>query len=202
MQHRSMAEMYYREPTPADIPALVDLDQRSLGGIWSAPTYGREIDSPNSCLRILTSPAPAHYRIIALGCYWVILEEAHLTLLAVEPVYQRRGLGQWLLIRLLMDARQRGLERATLEVRCSNQVAILLYQGLGFQVLGQRQRYYADGEDALILWHKSLRSAEFQTLLEQRGARARDCLRRQGWQLREARLPIPDLQASPQTDQR
>ena len=202
MQHRSMAEMYYREPTPADIPALVDLDQRSLGGLWSAPTYGREIDSPNSCLRILTSPAPAHYRIIALGCYWVILEEAHLTLLAVDPAYQQRGLGQWLLIHLLMDARQRGLERATLEVRCSNQVAILLYQGLGFQVLGQRQRYYADGEGALILWHKSLQSPEFQTLLEQRGAGARDRLARQGWHLREARLPIPDPRGITRADQR
>lgn len=202
MQHRSMAEICYREPTSKDIPALVDLDQRSLGGLWSAPTYGREIDSPNSCLRVLTTPASAHHRIIALGCYWVILEEAHLTLLAVDPAYQQRGLGQWLLMRLLMDARERGLDRATLEVRCSNQVAILLYQGLGFQVLGQRQRYYADGEDALILWHKSLRSAEFQTLLEQRGAPARDRLRRQGWRLREARLPIPDPQGIPQTDPR
>ncbi|MFM7325620.1 MAG: GNAT family N-acetyltransferase [Nodosilinea sp.] len=193
-----MAEICYREPTSKDIPALVDLDQRTLGGLWSAPTYGREIDSPNSCLRLLT----IHHQIIALGCYWVILEEAHLTLLAVDPAYQQRGLGQWLLMRLLMDARQRGLDRATLEVRCSNQVAILLYQGLGFQVLGPRQRSYADGEAALILWHKSLRSAEFQTLLEQRGARARDRLGRQGWQLREARLPIPDPQGITQTDPR
>ena len=122
--------------------------------------------------------------------------------LAVDPAYQRRGLGQWLLIQLLVDARQRGLHRATLEVRCSNQVAILLYQGLGFQVLGQRQRYYADGEDALILWHQSLQSPAFHTLLGQRAARARDRLGQQGWQLREPERPIPDRQGRPQTDQR
>ncbi len=192
MQHRSMAEICYREPTSEDIPDLVDLDQRSLGGLWSASTYGREIDSPNSCLRLLTIPNPAYHRVIALGCYWIILEEAHLTLLAVDPAYQRRGLGQWLLIQLLVDARQRGLHRATLEVRCSNQVAILLYQRLGFQVLGQRQRYYADGEDALILWHQSVQSPAFHALLEQRAARAKDRLDQQGWQLREPERPIPD----------
>lgn len=180
-----MAEISCLEPTPQDIPALVALDQRSLGGLWSAPTYRREIDSPNSCLRMLTMATPDTHRVIGLGCYWAIVSEAHLTLLAVDPAYQRRGLGQWLLIQLLGDARQRGLDRATLEVRCSNQVAISLYQRFGFQTLGQRRRYYADGEDALILWHKSLQGAELHTLLLQQGARVSHRLHRQRWNLQQ-----------------
>ncbi|MEB3312557.1 MAG: ribosomal protein S18-alanine N-acetyltransferase [Cyanobacteriota bacterium] len=180
-----MAEISCLEPTPQDIPALVDLDQRSLGGLWSAPTYQREIDSPNSCLRILTRATPDTPKVIGLGCYWAILTEAHLTLLAVDPAYQGRGLVQWLLIQLLEDARRRGLEQATLEVRCSNQGAISLYQRFGFQTLGQRQGYYTDGEDALILWQKSLQSAEFHRLLHQQAARASQRLHRQGWNCKQ-----------------
>ncbi|XGB42418.1 MAG: ribosomal protein S18-alanine N-acetyltransferase [Nodosilinea sp. LVE1205-7] len=150
-----MGEICCLEPSPQDIAALVDLDRRSLGGIWSAATYGREIESPNSCLRILTRPVLEPPLLIGLGCYWRILEEAHLTLLAIDPAYQRRGLGQWLLVQLLTHACDQQLQRATLEVRCSNQVAILLYQSFGFQVLGQRRRYYGDGEDALVLWQIS-----------------------------------------------
>ncbi len=176
------------EPSLQDIPALVDLDRRSLGGIWSAATYGREIESPNSCLRILTRPGLEPISVIGLGCYWRILEEAHLTLLAIDPAYQRRGLGQWLLVQLLAHACDQGLHRATLEVRCSNQVAILLYQSFGFQVLGRRRRYYQDGEDALVLWQNSLQAPEFQANLARRRDRSRDHLERQGWILRS---PLP-----------
>ncbi|MFM7470287.1 MAG: ribosomal protein S18-alanine N-acetyltransferase, partial [Nodosilinea sp.] len=168
-----MGEICCLEPSPQDIAALVDLDRRSLGGIWSAATYGREIESPNSCLRILTRPVLEPPLLIGLGCYWRILEEAHLTLLAIDPAYQRRGLGQWLLVQLLTHACDQQLHRATLEVRCSNQVAILLYQSFGFQVLGQRRRYYGDGEDALVLWQNSLQSPEFQATLARRRDRSR-----------------------------
>lgn len=179
-----MGEICCLEPSLQDIAALVDLDRRSLGGLWSGATYGQEIASPNSCLRMLTSSALPSPCVIGLGCYWAILEEAHLTLLAIEPTYQRRGLGQWLLSQLLMEARQQGLQRATLEVRCSNQGAILLYQGFGFQALGRRRRYYADGEDALVLWQQALQSAEFQARLVECRDLSRHRLAQQGWTLK------------------
>jgi ribosomal-protein-alanine N-acetyltransferase len=105
-------------------------------------------------------------KLIGLGCFWSILEEAHITLLAVHPEYQNQGLGKLLFYGLLYLAHQQGLERATLEVRVSNQTALSLYKKFGFQEVGKRRRYYQDtGEDALILWRNHLATAEFNKIL-------------------------------------
>ncbi len=112
------------------------------------------------------TPSAASDPLLGLGCYWAILDEAHITILGIHPDYQRRGLGHLMLCALLDRARQRDMARATLEVRISNQSALLLYQKFGFQIAGQRKGYYTDtGEDALILWRGKLQSTEFGTLL-------------------------------------
>jgi [ribosomal protein S18]-alanine N-acetyltransferase len=175
-----MGQIFCVTPTPHHIPALVEFDRQVLGGLWSADGYQREMDSPNSCLRVL-SPSPlgiaatgtgrsttAEPEFLGLGCYWAILDEAHITLLGILPAHQRQGLGRWLLLHLLEDAWERGMSRATLEVRISNQRAIGLYESLGFSPLGRRKRYYSDGEDALILWQNSLKTSAFQENLRSR----------------------------------
>lgn len=94
--------------------------------------------------------------LLGIGCLWAILEEAHITTLAVEPSYQGQKLGLLLLSDLLLCGYRRGLTRATLEVRVSNQKALNLYQKFDFKEAGQRKRYYADGENARILWRNHL----------------------------------------------
>lgn len=175
--------------TPQDLPAALDLDRRCLGGLWNLDGYQREIDSPNSDLLVLqretldTHCTPA---LLAIGCSWTILEEAHITLLAVDLDHQRQGLGQALLYCLLKAAHDRGLERATLEVRVSNQAAIALYQKFGFQTAGRRKRYYADtGEDALVLWRGGLHHPHFPQTLTNWQQTISDRLGRSGWQLND-----------------
>lgn len=100
--------------------------------------------------------------VIGLGCYWAILEEAHVTLLAIHPDFQGQGLGKLLLLSLLEDALKRKLERATLEVKETNHIALSLYKQFGFEILGTRKNYYKQtGEDALILWRKNLEEINF-----------------------------------------
>lgn len=232
IQLKSSAPVGYlscQAPCHNDIAALVALDQLALGGLWSAEGYGREIDSPNSCLLMLVhSPHGIGSRglglstasmatlktasgleatdeppgsalsleatdqpiLLGLGCYWAILDEAHITVLAIDPRYQRRGLGKWLLVNLLIDAGERALTRATLEVRPSNSRALALYESFGFETLGRRRRYYADGEDAVILWQNSLKTAEFRDRLQQQRSAAGDRLERQGWQITDKKLPL------------
>lgn len=177
------------KPLTADLlPAAVQLDQICFGRLWTLEGYRRELESPNSELVVLqpqqeqpsTSVTeaianssdifPNQQPIIGLGCFWSIVEEAHITIVAVHPDYQRQGLGQALLWAMLKQAHQRGLERATLEVRVSNQAAIALYEKFGFREAGRRRRYYEDtGEDALILWRGGLQYPEFaQTLSDWR----------------------------------
>lgn len=146
------------------LPAVLDLDQICLGGLWTEAGYRREIDSPNSDLLVLT----VNSSVIGLGCLWAIVDEAHITTLAIHPDYHRQHLGQLLLTQLLqLAARVRNLTRATLEVRASNQKALRLYQKFGFRTAGQRKRYYKDGEDALILWRSRLQAADFLQVLSQ-----------------------------------
>lgn len=174
--------------TPALLSSAVELDRLALGGLWTQDGYQRELDSPNSDLLILvpSTEPPKPQPIIALGCLWAILEEAHITILAVRPQYQRQGLGQALLVALLAAARSRHLEWATLEVRPSNYAAIALYQKHGFSEVGRRRHYYADtGEDALILWRKGLHHPEFLETLEQWRSQVRDRLKTSGWRLAE-----------------
>ncbi|WP_215609107.1 ribosomal protein S18-alanine N-acetyltransferase [Leptothoe spongobia] len=144
------------------LPAVLELDRLCLGGLWTEAGYRREIDSPNSDLLVLL----ADQDIIGLGCLWAILDEAHITTLAIHPDYHRQRLGQFLLIQLLYLAGKRTLTHATLEVRASNQRALSLYQKFDFRTAGRRKRYYKDDEDALILWRSQLQTPEFLQSLE------------------------------------
>lgn len=198
--------------TPDRLADVVELDRRCLGGLWSQDGYRREIDSPNSDLLILQrieehesegareqnarDVSNQQASLVGIACSWAILDEAHITLLAVEADYRQQGLGQLLLYALLVLAQQRGLEWATLEVRLSNQTAISLYQKFGFESVGQRRAYYQDnGEDALILWRKGLQRPEFQDCLRQWQQDLGVRLQHTGWYL----SIFPDITWNPST---
>ena len=68
--------------------------------------------------------------------------------------FRRRGLGKFLLTNTLDEAKQAGIENVFLEVRPSNNAAIMLYEQLGFNQIGTRKDYYpakSGREDAVIL---------------------------------------------------
>jgi [ribosomal protein S18]-alanine N-acetyltransferase len=81
----------------------------------------------------------------------VIGDEAEILTLAVEPRVRRQGVATALLTKALAEARGRGARSVLLEVSVSNAAARALYGRAGFVEVGRRQRYYADGADALIL---------------------------------------------------
>ena len=175
------------------MPQVLDLDQACFGGLWSKDGYLREMASPNSTLLIL--PLPNHPdRLMGLGCLWSIVEEAHVTIMAVHPEFQGQGLGQFILLGLLRDAWLRGLERATLEVRDSNAPAIALYEKFGFQTAGRRKGYYkATGEDALIMWRKGLNETSFPEQLTAWDKMIGDRLAQHNWRSQ----PMPESIKNP-----
>ncbi|MEW8626624.1 MAG: ribosomal protein S18-alanine N-acetyltransferase [Candidatus Thiodiazotropha sp.] len=93
--------------------------------------------------------------VIGYGVMSVVIDEAHILNICVAPKWQRRGLGEKLLRRLLKVAGQHGAETVFLEVRVSNQAALQLYEKIGFVEVGMRKAYYPDHndsrEDALLL---------------------------------------------------
>ena len=191
--------------TPELLPAALVLDQLCFGGLWTLEGYQRELDSPNSELLVLQKKQKSQNQLgepntlkssveadplLGLGCFWAIVDEAHITIVAVHPNYQGQGLGQALLYALLEKARQRGMERATLEVRASNQPALLLYEKFGFREAGRRRRYYEEtGEDALILWRGGLQSPEFGQALTDWQHQVQTRLHQAGWSLLQIANP-------------
>jgi ribosomal-protein-alanine N-acetyltransferase len=146
--------------TQDQLPQLVELDQLCFGGLWTLDNYQWELDHPESVLITLSSSNYSY--LIGVGCFWSILDEAHITLLAIHPDHQGKGLGKLLLSHLLKEAIKLNLERATLEVKASNEIALSLYQKFGFKIAGRRKGYYQEtGEDALVLWCSSLSKPEF-----------------------------------------
>ena len=93
---------------------------------------------------------------------WTVYDEAHITTIGVDPDYRGRGFGELLLLALFDEAIRRGTTWVTLEVRVSNDAAQALYEKYGMHVHGRRKRYYSDnGEDAYVMWSRSLRDAEY-----------------------------------------
>jgi [ribosomal protein S18]-alanine N-acetyltransferase len=166
--------------TAESLDQLVDLDRLCFGKLWSRDQYQRELDSPNSDIIGLTQGET----LLAYGCVWAILDEAHITIVAVHPDYPRQRLGTSILIGLMKSAIARNLARATLEVRVSNQAAIGLYEKFGFDTAGRRKKYYEDtGEDALILWKGRIQGAEYQSQLQNLQQNLYQDWQQRGWNL-------------------
>ena len=165
-----LSDLKVQPLTTENLVELLELDQICFDGMWTMEGYLRELESPTSCFLGLFLPDDSivNSSLLGMGCFWSVLEEAHITILAVHPEYQGYGLGQFLLYSLLREAWEKGLERVTLEVRASNIAAICLYQKFGFKVAGRRPRYYQDNnEDALIFWLSQLQTSQFIGILEQ-----------------------------------
>ena len=117
------------------------------------PTRG-----PSVCWQTLSFPktrAPSPPRrggeLAGYAILSVLFEDAELADIAVSPKFRRRGLADEMLARLEGEALAAGAERVLLEVRVSNAPAMRLYLKRGYVGCGVRPRYYADGEDALIM---------------------------------------------------
>src|SRR5205085_10430405 len=90
---------------------------------------------------------------------WSVMDEAHITTIGVHPDHRRHGIGERLFATLLEEAAERGVRRASLEVRESNRAAQSLYAKYGFVPIARRRRYYSDtGEDAIVMWVEDLQA--------------------------------------------
>ena len=126
----------------------IALDEIALKGLWSKEQWRDELSRPHKiCLGIFEC-----INIVALGCGNVVVDELHLTTIAVHPSHRRQGLATKILSKLFIKAIQANCTKATLEVKSDNSSAIALYESLGFATTGCRHNYYKDGGDALIQW--------------------------------------------------
>ncbi|MFC1990754.1 ribosomal protein S18-alanine N-acetyltransferase [Chloroflexota bacterium] len=111
---------------------------------------------------------PTRQLIAGFAGIWVLTDEAHITNIAVRERYQRRGIGELLLISVIDMAKELKADIMTLEVRASNTNAQKLYDKYGFKEVGLRPAYYIDNrEDGVLMSTESIHSASFQEHLQQ-----------------------------------
>lgn len=132
-----------------DLPRAWQIEQRAHAFPWSEKTL-----ASNQGERYLNLKLKVDDDIAAFAITQVVLDEATLFNIAVDPAYQRRGLGRALLEHVIDEVEKRGVATLWLEVRASNAGAIALYEGLGFNEATIRRNYYptTDGhEDAIVM---------------------------------------------------
>ncbi len=144
-----------------DIPRVLEIERQSFPTPWPYDAYTVELQE-NRLAAYVVARVDEH--IVGYAGMWVIMDEAHITTIAVDPVYRRQHVGDRLLIALLDAALDRRARWMTLEVRKSNDTAQALYKKYGFREFGIRKGYYSDNrEDAIVMWTGNLREQEFQT---------------------------------------
>jgi [ribosomal protein S18]-alanine N-acetyltransferase len=133
-----------------DIASVYEVEKASFPTPWSMDAFESELASNHLAHYIVIE---VNDTIVGYGGFWSIIDEAHITNIAINPSYRGKKLGEYLVKNLMEFAIELGAEMMTLEVRISNIVAQNLYKKFGFEEKGIRKGYYSDnGEDALIMW--------------------------------------------------
>ncbi len=139
-----------------DINQVYEIEKLCFTSPWSKNSFLDEI-ATNICARYMV--AEYNGKICGYGGMWLIINEAHITNIAVHPEYRRAKIGSQLLTALMQHAYDElGILRMTLEVRKSNHAAQSMYRKFGFLIAGERKKYYDDNEDASIMWCNDIES--------------------------------------------
>lgn len=181
------APLLYRvEPMrPKDIAAVMEIERVAFSAPWSERAFSYELQFNEMAHYYVARPqsmgaqtyAPTFPRqplwqrfrhpdedvpLVGYGGFWEMADEAHISTIAVASEWRRRGIGELLLVAMIDAAAEIGAQTVTLEVRVSNLGAQALYRKYGFEVAGERKRYYNDnGEDAYIMTTPRITSTLF-----------------------------------------
>ena len=133
-----------------DLEVIMEIEHASFSTPWSLVAFKAELKDNEYaryfCLEL-------NGQVIGYMGVWFILDEGHITNIAISPNYRGQHWGEFLMRSVMGLMVDEGMERMTLEVRVSNCPAQSLYKRLGFATAGVRKGYYADtGEDAMIMW--------------------------------------------------
>ena len=135
-----------------DVDGVMNVETKCFKIAWSKESFEYEMKENNKALYVI-----AEYRgsILGYAGLWKILDEGHITNIAVLDEYRRNGIATLMLDTLIKLAKEQDVKSFTLEVKHTNNIAINLYENFGFSACGLRKGYYKDtNDDAIIMWRK------------------------------------------------
>lgn len=139
----------------ADVDKVMLIEEKAYGEHhWSKDSFYGELSNE---LAHYYSAFDMDDNLVGYVGTWQVLDEAHITTLAVDPNLKRKKIGESLLVKAIEDCYKNEIKYITLEGRVSNLSAIKLYEKYGFKSLGTRKGYYQNNnEDALIMWTENI----------------------------------------------
>ncbi|MGD6969291.1 ribosomal protein S18-alanine N-acetyltransferase [Rossellomorea vietnamensis] len=147
-----MSDYTIRLMSVEDLDDIMEVETESFTIPWSRDAFFNEIETNHFATYIVIEDKG---KVIGYCGVWIIVDEAHITNIAVLPSYRGQGLGDRLMQSMIEIAKEMGAVTMTLEVRVSNTPAQTLYKKFGFAEGGIRKKYYSDNqEDALVMWVK------------------------------------------------
>ncbi len=157
-----VSQIFITKMTNDDIDDVVAIEEEAYGEHhWSKSSF---YDEMSNNLAHYYSAKTSDGKLVGYAGTWHILDEGHITTIAVKKDYMRKHIGEAIIVKILEDCYDSGIKYLTLEVRVSNTPAINLYTKYGFNSLGTRKGYYQDNnEDALIMWTENIFYDKFKS---------------------------------------
>ena len=144
-----MSEALIRRMELKDLDAVAAIEAATFARPWSRASFEQEL-TRNVAARYLVAELDG--QVVGYAGAWIILDESHVTNIAIEETFRGLGIGKQLTAGLMQYLSNLGAAYATLEVRVSNERAQNLYRSLGFVSIGKRKKYYEDNnEDAYLM---------------------------------------------------
>ena len=147
-----MKAMAIRKLEEEDLGQVAALEQEIFSDPWSLAGFREELEGSGRYYLA----AEECGQVVGYCGYHAIAGEGHIYNVAVQQQFRGKGIGRKLVEAMLRHGEEQGIFDFTLEVRAGNEVAIRLYESLGFQTEGIRKNFYQKPtEHALIMWrHK------------------------------------------------
>ncbi len=143
-------DVIIRDMKESDLDRIMEIEEKSFNPPWSREAFLLEL-TKNLLAKYIVAEVDG--QVVGYGGIWLIIDEGHVTNIAVDEEYRGKGIGSKILEGLIQICRDRNMTAMTLEVRKSNVVAQSLYRKYGFKEYGIRKGYYQDNnEDAIIMW--------------------------------------------------
>ena len=142
-----MEKVIITEFEPCHVDEVYEISKEAFPLPWAKEELIREIINPHALNLVALSGA----EVVGYIQCWYTFEDADIINIAVKKTHQQLGIGKVILSALIRQLKEKGIQNVFLEVRVSNVPAQKLYKSFGFITLTKRERYYINGEDALVM---------------------------------------------------
>ena len=133
-----------------DIDGVFEVEKNCFEDYWSKDSFKKELS--NNLAKYLVAKVDG--KVAGYVGIWFVVDEGHITNVAVHEDYRGQKIGDQLIKELVQVCKDNKSVSMTLEVRTSNTVAQNLYRKYGFKMAGIRKEYYSNNkEDAIIMWN-------------------------------------------------